>query len=105
TRVGIFAHDEAVVAGSWCWCACLVGERAAALIDADFVGASAGVDRNRGERGAIEAELGGSVVADVELEDVRCPGLQPQRELVARAVTVDLERSGSYVRAVGRMCG
>ena len=103
-RLGAAGADQRVVAVAAVERDRLVGEGAAALIDADLVVAASRVDCDRRERAAIEAEVGGAVFADVELKNVRCARLKPQRELVARGVAVDLERPGANVCRVRGMC-
>ena len=66
--LGAGAADQRVVAGAAVDGHGLVGERAAALVDADLVVAAAGLDVDRGEGGAVEAEVGGAVLADVRLQ-------------------------------------
>ena len=79
----------------------LVRERAVAQIDANLVIASTGLDVDRGERAAIEAEVGGAVRADVDLERARRAELKPEDELVARPVAGDLQRRAVELRLVG----
>ena len=77
----------------------LVREQASALVDAELVVAGAAVDDYRREGGAVEAEVRAPVVADVDLEDVRRPRLEPQCELVTRRVAADGEHPGLHPRS------
>ncbi len=69
-----------------------VGEDAVRVVDPDAVVAAARVDDDRVERGAVEAEVGRAVVADVDLQGRGDPRLQPEGELVACAVAGEGQR-------------
>src|SRR5205823_5573668 len=60
-----------------------------AVVDADGVVASAGIDEDRLDLVATEAEVAGAVVSFVDLEHVGLPGLEPQRDLVGRVAADD----------------
>ena len=95
------AADQRVVAGAAVDGHVLVCERPAALVDADVVVAGAGLDVDRGEGAAVEAEVGGAVRADVDLERAGRARREAERELVARRVALERQCARLHPCRVG----
>ena len=69
-------------------------EGAVDLVDADRVVAVAGRDVDGLEGAAVEREVGGAVVADVDLELVRIGGAQAERDPIRGRATRDVQGAG-----------
>jgi len=82
-----------------------VREGAVLLIDPDRVVATARVDHDAGELTAVEAEVDGAVVLDIDLQDRRPAGQQAERQHRTRGRADDVQAAVLEVRLVAGAVG
>ena len=70
-----------------------IREGAVALVDAYEVVARLGIDHDRAESVAVEAEVGRAVITDVDEENVWVPRLEAKRDLVGHRGAFDGEQA------------
>jgi hypothetical protein len=75
-----------------------------ALVDAEGVVTTASVDDDRADLPPLEAEVGGTVVADVDLDGTRIAGPQAQRDLVVRVRADDGQETEPELRGRRPTC-